>query len=63
MINKIDILHKSHCCDFGCHMGKETAGLFCVVTYHHKIIVELGEYCFNTFTELPVCPVGGFQFF
>ena len=56
MINKIDILHKSHCCDFACHTGKETAGLLCVVTYHHEIIVELGEYCFNTFTELPVCP-------
>lgn len=56
MINKIDILHKSHCCDFACHTGKETAGLLCVVTYHHEIIVELGEYCFDTFTELPICP-------
>ncbi len=56
MINKIDILHKSHCGDFACPPGKETAGLLCVVTYHHEIIVELGEYCFDTFTELPVCP-------
>ena len=56
MIDKIDILHKSHCCYFACHTGKETAGLLCVVTYHHEIVVELGEYCFDTFTEPPVCP-------
>ena len=56
MIDKIDILHKSHCCYFACHTGKETAGLLCVVTYHHEIVVELGEYGFDTFTEPPVYP-------
>ncbi len=30
--------------------------MFCVVSYHHKIIVELGKYCFDTFTESPVSP-------
>ena len=51
MINEIDILHESHCCYFACHTGKETAGLLCVVTYHHEIVVELGEYCFDNGTS------------
>ncbi len=55
MINKIDILHERHCCDFACHAGEETAGLFCVISYHHKIVVELGEYCFDSFTGSIVC--------
>ncbi len=63
MIDKIDILHKSHCCYFACHTGKETAGLLCVVTYHHEIVVELGEYCFDTFTYLLYAHTGGRQFF
>lgn len=56
MINEINILHKCHCGDFACHAGKKSAGLFCVVSYHHKIIVELGEYRFNSFTDFLVCP-------
>ena len=56
MINEIDILHKSHSCDFACHTGKETAGLLCIVSYHHEIIVELGEYGFYPFTESLIGP-------
>ncbi len=56
MINEIDILHERHCCDFACHAGEKTAGLLCVVSYHHKIVVKLGEYRFNSFTEFFVCP-------
>lgn len=56
MINEIDILHERHSCDFTCHAGKKTAGMFCVVSYHHKIIVELGEYGFYAFAESLVCP-------
>ena len=56
MINEIDILHERHCCYFACYAGEKTAGLFCVVSYHHKIVVELGEYGFDTFTEPPICP-------
>ena len=56
MINEIDILHESHRGDFTGHPGEESAGLFCVVSYHHKVIVELGEYGFNPFAELFVGP-------
>ncbi len=56
MINEIDILHKGHCGDFACHANEKAAGLFCVVSSHHKIIVELGEYRFNSFTESLVSP-------
>ena len=63
MINEIDILHECHCSDFACHAGEETAGLFCVISYHHKIVVELGEYCFDSFTESFVCPSRRTPFF
>lgn len=43
MINEINILHERHSCDFACHTCKETAGLLCIVSYHHEIIIELGE--------------------
>lgn len=58
MINEINILHERHCCDFACHSGEKTAGLFCVVSDHHKIVVELEKYRFDTFTESLVCPCG-----
>ena len=58
MINEIDILHERHCSDFACHSGEKTAGLLCVVSYHHKIVVELRKYRFDTFTEPLVCPCG-----
>ena len=51
MINEIDILHESHSYNFACYPGKETAGLLCVVSYHHEIVVEFGEYSFDTFTK------------
>lgn len=56
MINEIDILHERQCCDFTSHAGKEAAGLFCIVSYHHQIVVELWKYCFDSFTEPPVFP-------
>lgn len=56
MINEINILHECHCRDFTCHTGKEAAGLLRVVSYHHEVIVELGEYSFYTFAELFICP-------
>ena len=56
MINEIDILHERHCYDFACHAGEKTAGLFCVVSYHHKIVIKPGEYRFDSFTEPFVCP-------
>ncbi len=56
MINEIDILHESHGCDFTSHAGKKVAGLLCVVSYHHEIVVELGEYSFDSFTEPLVGP-------
>lgn len=56
MINEIDILHKSHSCDFARHTGEKSAGLFCVISYHHKRVVELGEHRLNPFPELFVSP-------
>ncbi len=56
MINEIDIFHERQSCDFTCHAGKKSAGTFCVVSYHHKIIVELGEYGFYAFAESLICP-------
>ncbi len=56
MINEINILHECHSCDFACHTGKKTAGLLCIVSYHHEIVVELGENSFYTFAEPLVCP-------
>ena len=56
MINEINILHECHCCDLTCHTGKEAAGLLRVVSYHHEVIVELGEYSFYTFAEPLVSP-------
>ncbi len=30
--------------------------MLCIVSYHHEIVVELGEYCFYTLAESLVCP-------
>ena len=59
MINEIDILHERHSCDFTCHASKKAAGLLCIVSYHHEIVVELREYCFDTLAESLVCPDWG----
>lgn len=56
MIDEIDILHERHSHDFISHAGKESAGLLCIVSYHQEIVVELGEYCFNTLSEFIICP-------
>ena len=56
MINEIDILHESHSGDFTGHSGEKSAGLLCVISYHHKIVVGLGEHGFNPFSELFVSP-------
>ena len=56
MINEIDILHESHSGYFSCHSGEKSAGLLCIITYHHKTVVELGENGLNPFSELSVCP-------
>lgn len=56
MIDEIYILHKRHSSDFPCHAGEDTAGLFCVVSYHHKIVVELGKNGFDSFAKSFVCP-------
>ena len=56
MINKIDLLHEGHCCDFARHTGEKAAGLLCMIPYHHEIVIELGEYCFDSFTELFASP-------
>lgn len=56
MINKVDILHECHGCDFTRYAGEKSAGLLCIVTYHHEIVVELGKDFFDALSEMPVCP-------
>lgn len=56
MINVIDILHKCHSGNFASHTGEKSAGLLCLITYHHKAVVELGENCLNPLSELFICP-------
>ena len=56
MINEVDILHESHSRNFACHSGEKAAGLLCVVSYHHKVIIELREYGFDSFAESLVGP-------
>ena len=56
MINEIDILHEGHSGCFACLAGEKSAGLLCVITYHHKTVVELGENGLDPLSELFVCP-------
>lgn len=56
MINKIDVLQDGQCSDFGGRPGKQATGLFYIVSYHHELVIELGEYCFDALAELSVSP-------
>ncbi len=56
MINVIDILQESHSGYFTSQSGEKSAGLFCVIAYHQKIVVELREYSFYTFSEAFINP-------
>lgn len=56
MINEVNILHEGHSGDLTSHSGKKSAGLLCVVSYHHEIVVELGEYSLYTLTEAFISP-------
>ena len=56
MIDVINILHECHSGDFTCHSGEKAAGLLCIVPYHHKIVVKLGKYGFDSLSEFPVGP-------
>ena len=44
MINEINISHECHGCNFTLHTGKKAAGLLSIISYHQKIVIELGEY-------------------
>ena len=63
MINEIYILPECYCCNFPCYPGEKSAGLLCVVSYHHEVVVKLGEYGFNSFSESLICPRLGCRFF
>ena len=56
MIDEIDILQYCKSCDFSRNAGKEAHWLFCIITYHHELIIELGEKSFDSFSEFTVCP-------
>ncbi len=56
MIDVIDILQNSKSRDFGRNAGKEAYWLLCVIAYHQKLVIELGEECLNPFSKFPVSP-------
>ncbi len=56
MINEVNILHKGHGGYFADNAGKKSAGLLCVISYHHKSIVELGKYGFDALSKPLVSP-------
>ena len=43
-------------CDFAFRTSKEAAGIFCINSYHHGIVVELAGFCFDTFAESLLSP-------
>ena len=50
MIDEIDILQYCKSRDFSRNAGKEAHWLFCIITYHHELIIELGEKSFDSFS-------------
>ena len=56
MVNEIDILHEGHSGYFASHYREKSARLLCVIAYHHKTVVELGENGLNPLSEFFVCP-------
>lgn len=73
MINEIHILHECHCSNFASHTGERPTWLLCIVSYHHEVIIKLGEYGFDPFpvffvrprwrtSVFPVQPMRDFKF-
>lgn len=56
MINKVDILHERHRGNSASRTGEKSAGLLCMISDHHKTVVELGEYRLDAFAESFVSP-------
>ncbi len=56
VFDKVNILHECHCGYCPSQSGKESAGLFRIVTYHHEIVVKLGEDGFDAFSESLIAP-------
>lgn len=51
MIEKLEILQYGESCYFGIYSGEEALWLLGIVTYHHQMVVELGE---DRLNSLPV---------
>ena len=56
MIAVVNVLQYRHSCNFSGNTCKEPTCLFCVVTYHHKLVIKLGENRFNALSETLVGP-------
>lgn len=56
MIDIIEILQHCECRHFGLHSCEEPFCSLCIVSYHHELVVELGENRFDPFSELLVSP-------
>ena len=63
MIGKIEILQHSKGSHFGSHPCIESRRLLCIVAYHHEMVIQLGEYSFNSLSETSVSPCGRFPVF
>lgn len=51
MINEFDILQGRNSRDFSRYSVKQVLWLLCVISYHHELIIELGEKRFVSFSE------------
>ncbi len=51
MIDEINVLKHCEGRDFGCCPSEKASGLFCVISDHHKLVVELREEGFDSFIK------------
>jgi len=56
MIDEVHILKHRKSSNFGGCPGKKSGWLLCVISDHHKLVVELGKEGFDSFSEFLVSP-------
>lgn len=56
MIEEIEILQHGECCYLCCHPCEESLRLLCIVSYHHQMVVQLGEHRLDSPTVFPIGP-------
>lgn len=58
MIDEIDIFHESHSAISSAVLMKSPQDCFCVVPYHHEVVVKLGEHCQDPLAKHFIAPRG-----